>query len=58
MFRYALVRDIRCYLRERSGFAGIRVGIFGRLTGSRVSNGGNIGMFLYTFLRKIRGHLR
>ena len=28
MFRYALVRDIRCYLRERSGFAAIRVGIF------------------------------
>ena len=39
MFLYVYLRKIRGHLRERSGFAAIRVGIFGRLTGSRVSKG-------------------
>jgi hypothetical protein len=38
MFLYVLVWAIRGYLRARSEFAAICVGIFGRLTGSRVSN--------------------
>ena len=57
MFRYNLVREIRSYSRERSGFAGICVEIFGRLAGSRVPNG-NIGMFRYGFIWEIRGYLR
>jgi hypothetical protein len=42
MFRYTLDLEIRGHSRERSGFAAIRVEIFGQPTGSRVSNGGTL----------------
>jgi hypothetical protein len=58
MFRTIYLRKIRGHLRERSGFAAIRVEIFGRPPGSRVSNGGTLACSApFTFARfaAIRG---